>query len=99
VTYGGPSRAGLESGLGAVRRVPRVEARLGHAAIQLGGQSAVIGRIRTVLMSGYGEAVRYGARRVALNSGGLEYRNSGGIGMLVALLVRSNRGKKLAVFA
>ncbi len=44
-----------------------------------------------VLMSAYEEAAAQGARRLVLNFGGLEYMNSGGIGMLVTLLVRANR--------
>jgi anti-sigma B factor antagonist len=52
-----------------------------------------------VLMSAYEKAVRQGARRLVLNFGGLEFMNSGGIGMLVTLLVRANRQhKKLAAF-
>jgi anti-sigma B factor antagonist len=43
------------------------------------------------LMSAYEEAARQGARRLVLNFSGLEYMNSGGIGMLVTLLVRANR--------
>jgi len=52
-----------------------------------------------VLMSAYEEAVRQGARRLVLNFTGLEYMNSGGIGMLVTLLVRANRqGQPLAAY-
>ncbi len=52
-----------------------------------------------VLMSAYEEAGREGARRLVLNFGGLEYMNSGGIGMLVTLLVRANRHRQeLAAF-
>jgi anti-anti-sigma factor len=43
------------------------------------------------LMAAYEEAERGGAQRLVLNFGGLEYMNSGGIGMLVTLLVRANR--------
>src|ERR1700752_1754562 len=45
----------------------------------------------TALMSAYEEAVRQRARRLVLNFTGLKYMNSGGIGMLVTLLVRANR--------
>jgi anti-sigma B factor antagonist len=45
------------------------------------------------LMSAYEEAARQGARRLVLNFTGLEYMNSGGIGMLVTLLVRANRNR------
>jgi anti-anti-sigma factor len=43
------------------------------------------------LMTAYEEAERGGARLLVLNFGGLEYMNSGGIGMLVTVLVRANR--------
>ena len=46
------------------------------------------------LMSAYEEAARQGARRLVLNFAGLEYMNSGGIGMLVTLLVRANRQRQ-----
>jgi anti-anti-sigma factor len=42
-------------------------------------------------MAAYEDAEEAGARRLVLNFGGLEYMNSGGIGMLVTLLVRANR--------
>ena len=51
------------------------------------------------LMAAYEEASRQGARRLVLNFSGLEYMNSGGIGMLVTLLVRANRqNQQLAAF-
>jgi len=50
-------------------------------------------------MLAYEEAAAQGARRLVLNFGGLEYMNSGGIGMLVTLLIRANRQhKELAAF-
>ena len=52
-----------------------------------------------VLMSAYEKAAALGARRFVLNFGGLGYMNSGGIGMLVTLLVRAKRQhKELAAF-
>ena len=52
-----------------------------------------------ILMSAYEDATRQGARRLVLNFSGLEYMNSGGIGMLVTLLVRANRqNQPLAAF-
>jgi anti-sigma B factor antagonist len=52
-----------------------------------------------VLMSAYEKAVAQGAGRLVLNLGGLEYMNSGGIGILVTLLIRANRQhKKLAAY-
>jgi anti-sigma B factor antagonist len=51
------------------------------------------------LTSAYEEAAKVGARRLVLNFGGLEYMNSGGIGMLVSLLVHASRNRqKLAAF-
>jgi anti-sigma B factor antagonist len=47
-----------------------------------------------VLMDAYGRAAPDGVRAVILNFGGLEYMNSGGIGLLVTLLVRANRQKQ-----
>jgi anti-sigma B factor antagonist len=43
------------------------------------------------LMSAYEEAAQQGARRLVLNFSSLQYMNSGGIGMLVTLLIRANR--------
>jgi anti-sigma B factor antagonist len=48
----------------------------------------------TVLMQAYEEAGGEKAKTVLLNFSGLEYMNSGGIGMLVTLLVRANRHKQ-----
>ncbi len=47
-----------------------------------------------VLMSAYEEAGGPGTSRLVLNFAGLEYMNSGGIGMLVTLLVRANRQRQ-----
>jgi anti-anti-sigma factor len=44
------------------------------------------------LMAGYARAIDDGARAVILDFSGLEYMNSGGIGLLVTLLVRAQRG-------
>src|ERR671937_620569 len=44
-----------------------------------------------VLMDAYGRASGEGAKAVVLNFGGLAYMNSGGIGLLVTLLVRAQR--------
>lgn len=46
------------------------------------------------LMDAYERATAEGANAVVLNFGGLEYMNSGGIGLLVTLLVRANRQKQ-----
>lgn len=44
------------------------------------------------LMAGYTQAVEDGAGAIILDFSGLEYMNSGGIGLLVTLLVRAQRG-------
>ena len=44
------------------------------------------------LMAAYGLAVANGATAVILDFSKLEYMNSGGIGLLVTLLVRAQRG-------
>lgn len=50
------------------------------------------------LMDAYGQAGG-DAKAIVLNFSGLEYMNSGGIGLLVTLLVRANRQKqKLLAF-
>ena len=50
-----------------------------------------------VLMGAYDQAGD--ARAIVLNFSGLSYMNSGGIGLLVTLLVRANRrGQKLLAF-
>jgi anti-sigma B factor antagonist len=47
-----------------------------------------------VLMEAYNEAATDKARAIVLNFSGLEYMNSGGIGLLVTLLVRANRQRR-----
>jgi anti-anti-sigma factor len=44
------------------------------------------------LMAGYVRAIEGGAGAIILDFSGLEYMNSGGIGLLVTLLVRAQRG-------
>ena len=43
------------------------------------------------LMAGFSRAIDDGARAVILDFSGMEYMNSGGIGLLVTLLVRAQR--------
>jgi anti-sigma B factor antagonist len=51
------------------------------------------------LMHAYGEATADGARTIVLDFTDLAYMNSGGIGLLVTLLVRAQRAKqRLAAF-
>ena len=65
----------------------------GHTAV-LDISGDVTAASESVLMSAYEEAAQQGARRLVLNFSGLEYMNSGGIGMLVTLLVRANRQRQ-----
>jgi anti-sigma B factor antagonist len=44
-----------------------------------------------VLMDAYGRASDEGVKSIVLNFSGLDYMNSGGIGLLVTLLVRAQR--------
>jgi len=44
-----------------------------------------------ILMDAYKQASGAGAKTIILNFGGLEYMNSGGIGLLVTMLIRANR--------
>jgi anti-sigma B factor antagonist len=46
------------------------------------------------LMSAYTEATEPSARAIILNFTGLEYMNSGGIGLIVTLMIRMNRLKQ-----
>ncbi len=61
----------------------------GTAVIEIKGD--VTAACEPVLMSAYEEACDPGARLLVLDFSGLTYMNSGGIGMLVTLLVRANR--------
>ncbi len=46
------------------------------------------------LMDAYNRGSENGARAIVLNFSGLDYMNSGGIGLLVTLLVRANRQRQ-----
>ena len=48
----------------------------------------------TELMDAYGQASGPATRSIVLNFSDLEYMNSGGIGMLVTVLVRANRQRQ-----
>jgi anti-sigma B factor antagonist len=65
--------------------------QVGDAVAVVDIKGEVTSACEPTLMAAYEEAERGGARRLVLNFGGLEYMNSGGIGMLVTLLVRANR--------
>ncbi len=47
-----------------------------------------------VLMDAYGRASGSGVRAIVLSFAGLDYMNSGGIGLLVTLLVRAQRQRQ-----
>jgi anti-sigma B factor antagonist len=71
----------------------------GDRAVVIDIKGDVTAASEPVLMSAYEQADRQGARRLVLNFRGLEYMNSGGIGMLVTFLIRANRHRQeLAAF-
>jgi anti-sigma B factor antagonist len=64
------------------------------AVIQISGD--ITSASEAALMEAYGRAAGAGARTFVLDFGGLDYMNSGGIGLLVTLLVRVQRqGQRL----
>jgi len=64
--------------------------RVGSAAIvRIGGD--VTSASDTELTDAFGEGLDGGARAIILDFAGMEYMNSGGIGLLVTLLVRAQR--------
>jgi anti-sigma B factor antagonist len=75
----------------AVRRVD------GVAILDIQGD--ITSASEDALGEAYAEGAEGGTRAVVLNFSGLQYMNSGGIGLLVTLLVRANRAKqKLLAF-
>ena len=66
--------------------------RIGDAVAVVDIKGEVTAACEPVLMSAYEEAGA--ASKLVLNFAGLEYMNSGGIGMLVTLLVRANRQRQ-----
>jgi anti-sigma B factor antagonist len=69
----------------------------GTAVIDIQGQ--ITGFAEDVLMDAYAQASKHGGRTVLLNFTDLDYMNSSGIGLLVTLLVRTQRhGQRLAAF-
>ena len=61
----------------------------GARAIDIKGD--ITAQSEDVLMDAYGRASGDGVKAIVLNFTGLEYMNSGGIGLLVTLLVRAQR--------
>jgi anti-sigma B factor antagonist len=58
----------------------------------------VTGACEDTLMEAYNQASTDQTRAIIFNFSGLEYMNSGGIGLLVTLLVRANRQRQ-SIFA
>ena len=59
----------------------------------------VTGASEDALSDAFSDASGKGVKRIVLNFDGLEYMNSGGIGLLVTLLVRANRqGQQMGAF-
>ena len=67
---------------------------VGDAAAVVDIRGDVTAACEPVLMSAYEQAGGLTATRLVLNFAGLEYMNSGGIGVLVTLLVRANRHRQ-----
>jgi anti-sigma B factor antagonist len=65
------------------------EASEGARVIDITGD--ITAQSEDVLMDAYGRASGEGVQIIVLNFTGLEYMNSGGIGLLVTLLVRAQR--------
>jgi len=57
-------------------------------------QGDITSESEQVLMDAYTNASGKATKAIVLNFSGLEYMNSGGIGLLVTLLVRANRQKQ-----
>ena len=73
--------------------------RVGETTAVVDIRGEVTAACEPVLMSAYEAASDGRTTRLVLNFEGLEYMNSGGIGMLVTLLVRANRQRQqLAAF-
>ncbi|MCY7304467.1 MAG: STAS domain-containing protein [Thermoleophilia bacterium] len=73
--------------------------QIGKAACILDIEGDITAFSEEALMDAYTEGAGVGVKAVILNFTGLEYMNSGGIGLLVTVLVRANRAKqKLLAF-
>ena len=71
--------------------------RVSDAASVLDIRGDVTAASEDVLMAAYERAADDGTRAIVLNFTGLDYMNSGGIGLLVTLLVRANRQRRRLV--
>jgi anti-sigma B factor antagonist len=54
-------------------------------------QGEVTAMAESVLMAAHDQTTGWNARAIILNFSGLEYMNSGGIGLLLKLFIRANR--------
>ncbi len=73
--------------------------QVGDSAAVIDIKGEVTADCEPQLMAAYESATGRGSRRLLLNFQELEYMNSGGIGMLVTLLIRANRQRQqLAAF-
>jgi anti-sigma B factor antagonist len=67
------------------------------SVIDIEGEVTAFGE--PVLMEAYSQASAPGARAIVLNFSALDYMNSGGIGLLVTLLIRAQRqGQRLLAY-
>ena len=57
-------------------------------------QGEITAAAENVLMDAYTQATSAGAQKIVLNFAGLDYMNSSGIGLLVTLLIRTQRQKQ-----
>ena len=57
-------------------------------------QGEVTGRVENALMDAFAQASNGTTKTIILNFGDLEYMNSSGIGLLVTLLIRTQRQKQ-----
>src|SRR5215813_5294971 len=57
-------------------------------------QGDVTAAAESALMAAYTQASQPTTKTIIFNFGGLEYMNSGGIGLLVTFLIRANRQKQ-----
>jgi len=68
--------------------------RVGDRVAVLDIEGEITAFSEEALMDAYATGAVDGTRAVILNFTGLEYMNSGGIGLLVTVLVRANRAKQ-----
>lgn len=68
--------------------------KISDAATVVDIKGDITARCEAALMDAYTEATGSQTRAIVLNFSNLDYMNSGGIGLLVTLLVRANRQKQ-----